>query len=673
MLKIILLAFIFFIFLMIISKKITILTGYLLTVLALFSSFFFLVIYLQGYNGMTARQKLDNSRYGIENIKAKRGEIITSDNHKLAFDIDKYRIIIDPTNIPEDRVEKVIQILSSTLEYSEKDLREEIYKKRADNKKYLDLKIEITYDKEKELKENLKKLKIINSWIFFEQFSKRYVSSDNAFESIIGFLNKENEPVYGIEKSYDEYLKGKDGKAKIYRSAIAALKKYTLPSLIDYEIIETPMSGNNVHLTIDSVMQFELNTVLKNTFEKFDAESVMGVIIETQTGKVIAMDSYPKAKEKSEIKNRVITDLFEPGSIFKPITVSSAIEEKHITKNTIISSEGSIKVKNRIIHDHDKTTVGSLPVSKIIAHSGNVAMVKIGQMMSTDVFYEYLKAYGLGKKTNVDTVYETAGRLFELKDFSEVRKSNVSFGQGISMNQLQMIMALNTTINGGKLLKPYMVSHITDSENNIVFENKAVVEKNVISEKTSEQIRDMLEEVVTQGTGRQVTIDGYRIGGKTGTAQKAGPRGYERGKYFSSFFAFIPADKPQYSILITVNEPKGAYYGASVALPSVKIVLERLIKYKGMMPTVDIQKPDMPIQNELSNKKVPKDLQYVKKQFEIGYMPDLTGLSIKSLLSIYPYSEYPNLKITGTGIIKSQNVAVGAKINKDVKIVLECK
>ena len=170
-------------------------------------------------------------------------------------------------------------------------------------------------------------------------------------------------------------------------------------------------------------------------------------------------------QQKSEIKNRVITDLFEPGSIFKPITVSSAIEEKHITKNTIISSEGSIKVKNRIIHDHDKTTVGSLPVSKIIAHSGNVAMVKIGQMMSTDVFYEYLKAYGLGKKTNVDTVYETAGRLFELKDFSEVRKSNVSFGQGISMNQLQMIMALNATINGGNLLKPYIVSHVTDNDN----------------------------------------------------------------------------------------------------------------------------------------------------------------------------------------------------------------
>ena len=673
MLKIILLVFILLIILMIITKKITILTGYLLTILALFSSFFFLVIYLQGYKGITARKKLDNSRYGIENIRAKRGAIITSDNHKLAFDIDKYKIIIDPTNIPEDKIEKVIQILSRTLEYSEKDLREQIYKKRVDNKKYLDLKIEITYDKEKELKENLKKLKIINSWIFFEQFSKRYVSSDNAFESIIGFLNKENEPVYGIEKSYDNYLKGNNGKAKIYRSAISVLKKYTLPTLIDYEIIKRPIDGNNVHLTIDSVMQFELNTVLKNTFEKFNAKSVMGVIVETQTGKVIAMDSYPKAKEKAEIKNRVITDLFEPGSIFKPITVSSAIEEKHITKNTIISSEGSIKVKNRIIHDHDKTTLGSLPVSKIIAHSGNVAMVKIGQMMTTNVFYEYLKSYGLGKKTNIDTLYETSGRLFELKDFSEVRKSNVSFGQGISINQLQMIMALNATINGGNLLKPYIVSHVTDNDNNIVFENKSVVEKKVISENTSEQIRDMLEEVVTQGTGIQVAIDGYRIGGKTGTAQKASEKGYERGKYFSSFFAFIPADKPKYSVLITVDEPKGAYYGASVALPSVKIVLEKLIKYKGMLPIIPIKKPDIQVQDKIENKKIPKDLQNIKKQFEIGYMPDVTGLSIKTLLSIYPYYKYPNLKIVGIGIIKTQNITVGTKINKDVKILLECK
>ncbi|WP_431989584.1 penicillin-binding transpeptidase domain-containing protein [Sneathia sanguinegens] len=172
-----------------------------------------------------------------------------------------------------------------------------------------------------------------------------------------------------------------------------------------------------------------------------------------------------------------------------------------------------------------------------------------------------------------------------MKSFTEVRKSNVSFGQGISMTQMQMLTSLNTTINGGKLLKPFVVDKVVDQDGNILLQNKEVVKHKPISEHTSEQIREMLENVVTSGTGKGIFIPGYRLGGKTGTAQKAGPHGYEKGKYFSSFFAFFPADKPKYSILITVNEPHGAYYGAAVALPLVRQVLEKLIKYKGIEPS----------------------------------------------------------------------------------------
>lgn len=648
-------------------------SAYLFVVFIFFVIAIFKLIYLQAFTGISERQSFDKKRHGIENIQAKRGAVITSDNHKLSFDIDKYKIIIDPSNIPDEKLEDVITILSQTIPFDKNELRSKINEKRAKNKKYLDLEIEITYDKEKELKENLKKLKIKENWIFFNQFSQRYVIEDNAFESVIGFLNKENQAVYGVEKVYDEYLKGKPGKARIYRAALGSLKKYTLQSLTDYELLEPAQEGNSIQLTIDSVIQYELDTVLKDTFDKFQAESVMGVVIETQTGKVVAMDSFPKAKNKSEIKNRVITDLFEPGSIFKPITISAAMEEKLINKNTIISSDGNIKVKNRIIHDHDRTTVGSLTVEQIVAHSGNVALVKIGQMISTDKFYEYLKSFGLGQKTKIDTAYETNGKLFSLKDFSEVRKSNVSFGQGISMTQLQMIMALNATINGGKLLKPYVVDKIINADNKVVFENKTEVLHNVISEATSNQMREMLEKVVTTGTGRQAAIEGYRIGGKTGTAQKAGPRGYEKGKYFSSFFAFIPADKPKYSILITVNEPKGAYYGAAVALPPVKVLIERLIKYKGLLPTLPVEQVESPIQDVINNKKVPKDLEYVKHQLELGYMPDLTGLSIKSVIKIFPYSKFPNLKFTGAGIVQSQNIPVGTLLDKSTQIILECR
>lgn len=632
------------------------------------------------------RKKIDEKRFEVEQIYAKRGSIYSNDNHKLAFDVEKYDITLDPMNLDDKFVSDISKILSKYVGKSKEEVEKAIRDTKLKKKHFYDFKIEIDYTlKEKLVKEisDYKKQskksgkgRVIGKWIFYQQKSERYTVVGNEFESVIGFLNKEGKPVYGVENSYDKYLRGVQGKVKVYKPATDTYKEYTLQSLIEDKVLQEPKPGNNVYLTIDSVMQYGLDEILEKAYEDSSAESAMGILMEADTGRIIAMDSYPKATNKSEIKNRPITDLFEPGSIFKPITVSIAMEQKLINKDTIIHSDGYVKVKDRIIHDHDSSTRGDLTITKIITHSGNVAMVKIGQLMDSNIFYNYLHKFGLSQKTGIDTSFESSGRLFSLKSFTEVRKSNVSFGQGISMTQLQMLTTLNATINGGKLLKPFIVDRVVDVNGNVVLQNKTQVLYTPISEATSAQIREILENVVTSGTGRGVIIPGYRIGGKTGTAQKAGPRGYEKGKYFSSFFAFFPADKPKYSVLITINEPHGAYYGAAVALPPARDLLEKLIKYKGIEPSYI---PDIEERNKSDNIVVakntskPRDLGLINLDLQNKMMPDLSGLSLRQIISLSSYKKYKNIKFKGHGKVVSQSVKLGTKIDENTPIIIELK
>lgn len=631
----------------------------------------------QIFDSKNEREKLANIRYEIKEVYAKRGSIISDDGHKLAFDIEKYNVILDPFNIKDDMIQRVSEILSKYVNKNSIELQENIKKYKSNKKRYMNLKTELDYISKTKLEEEIAKFKSEkkdhNKWLVCQVISERYGLEGQEFESIIGYVNKEKQAVYGVEKFYDDILKGKAGKARVYIPSAESNKEYTLQSIIGDQVIENAEKGYDVHLTIDSIMQYTVDEILKETYENFSAEAVMGILMETDTGKIIAIDSYPKSTGNHDIKNRPITDLFEPGSIFKPITVSAAIEENLINENTVIHSDGFIRVKDRVIHDHDNTTKGSLSIAQIIAHSGNVAMVKIAQLMNGETFYNYLKNFGLSEKTGIDSSYEFSGKLFPLKSFTEVRKSNVAFGQGISMTQIQMLTSLNSTINGGYLLKPFLVDKITDEKGNLIKQNERVVIHRPISENTSAQIRRMLEKVVTTGTGKQIAIDGYRIGGKTGTAQKAGERGYEKGKYFSSFFAFLPADKPKYSILITVNEPKGAYYGAAVALPPAKKIIEKLIKYKGMLPENIPVVETEEIKDEVKQNILKPSIKNVNESLKNNIMPNLLGLSIKEVVGLNMQSKYHKIKIKGRGMVVSQNIPAGNPLTQDSIIILELK
>ncbi|WP_455036696.1 penicillin-binding transpeptidase domain-containing protein [Leptotrichia massiliensis] len=635
------------------------------------------VYYLQTKGGQKIREDSEK-KYSYKTYKkAKRGKISTSDGQILAYDNEDYFVILDPTLIDEESIDTLLDMLKRyiesldiqkyKLEYLEKKKAGRQYLKIDDKISYrtkIEIESEIDNDKNEAIKQKKEKYKRRFKGIVFETvFTRNYVQSE-AFQETLGFVNNENKGVYGIEKYYDEQLAGEMGVEPRLRIPKPFLE---IVKVKNKNEAKPAVEGQNLVLTLDSVMQYNLDDELQKAYIEHSATSTMGILIEVETGKILAMSSYPKAEDKSTIKNRTIVDFFEPGSIFKPITVAIGLDTKVINENTKIYSPGFIRVYDRIIRDHDSSTIGNLGLADIIAHSGNVAMVKIQEKIDKNTFYRYLIDIGLGGKTNVDTYFEATQKLREFKTLKdEVRRANISFGQGIAVTQIQMITALNTVINNGKLMKPYLVDRIEDNKGNIIKQNNPVMIRKVFSDEASRLNRRYMEASVNRGTGGGAYIPGYRVGGKTGTAQKAEKGGYGN-RHISSFFAFFPADKPKYAILITISEPKGGkYYGAQVALPSVRRVLEKLIEYKRIKPNGKVKTPEKITEVVQQEKK--KDLGKIKQDFDKNIMPDLTGISLREFLSIYPQGKFAQYEITGSGAVVSQFPEKGTKLDKQTKI-----
>ena len=575
---------------------------------------------------------------------------------------------MDPTLVKGENIDKLMDLFKKNIPDLDTDkLKSEIVSKKKSNSRYLKVDYRLGYNERKIIEDELDADKPLSSGVFFKPlFSRNYIKNE-AFQEMVGFINSDRKGVYGIEKFYDEELTGTDGVVEGMRNPGNFL---TVDAIKNKKSVSV-QNGNNIILTIDSILQDIMDAELKKAFQTYSPVSAMGIIMEVETGRILAMSSYPKASNNAEVKNRPITDMFEPGSIFKPITVAMGLDTGVITPNSTIYSGGHIKVQDRLIGEHDPSKKGTYTIEGLMAESSNVGMVVIGSRIDTKTFQNYLDKVGTGRKTGIDTFAEMSPKLLSVKDLTPVRKSNVSFGQGIAMTQIQMITSINAVVNNGKLMKPYLVDRLEDDRGNIVKQNSPVVVRKIFEDDTSRRIRKYMEAVVTKGTGKGAQIKGYRIGGKTGTAQKPGVKGYEGRKYFSSFIAFFPVDNPKYIVLISINEPRtgGKHYGGEVALPFVRNVLEKLIKYMGISPEGNIEESR---KEKAVEQKPMKDLKKLLNEFNNNKMPDLTGLSLREIISIYPQIKFPKYKITGNGSVVEQYPSPGTKLDKnsEVRIIL---
>ena len=638
--------------------------GVVLAFFGIFLRLFFLQI-VKGEEYKKTGEEQYRSNY---TIPAKRGRIISNDGEILAFDGEDYVITLDPTLVKDENIDKLMDLFKKNLPNLDTDkVKRDIILKKNSKSKYLKVNYKLGYNERKAIEDEMAAAKYLSSGVFFKpSFSRNYIKNE-IFQEMIGFLDSEGKGAYGIEKFYDEELTGTDGIVEGMRNPGNFL---TVDAIKNKKSVSV-QNGNNIILTIDSILQDTMDAELKRAFEKYSAASTMGILMEVETGRILAMSSYPKASNNAEVKNRPITDMFEPGSIFKPVTVAMGLDTGVITPNSTLYSAGHIKVYDRIIKDSSEAPKGTKTIEDLVAYSGNVGMVVIGSRIDAKVFHNYLDRVGMGKKTGIDTFAEMSPKLLSLKDLTAVRKSNVSFGQGIAMTQIQMITSINAVVNNGKLMKPYLVDRLEDDRGNIIKQNSPVVVRKVFEDDTSRRVRQYMEAVVTKGTGKGAQIKGYRIGGKTGTAQKSGLKGYDNRKYFSSFIAFFPVDNPKYIILISINEPKvgGKHHGSEVALPSVRNVLEKLIKYMGISPEGNIEESR---KEKAVEQKPMKDLKKLLNEFNNNKMPDLKGLSLREIISIYPQIKFPKYKITGNGSVVEQYPEPGTKLDKnsEVRIIL---
>jgi cell division protein FtsI (penicillin-binding protein 3) len=390
----------------------------------------------------------------------------------------------------------------------------------------------------------------------------------------------------GIEFFYDRYLTGKQREVEIFRDARGDGFK------TDSGHEAAAGSGGNLYLTIDQTIQYIAENALTETVDRYKAEAGMAIVMRPSTGEILAMaqaplfnpNAYPR-NDKSRWRNRAITDQFEPGSTMKIFSAAAAIESAGIHPNDIFYCEnGAYRIGRNVVHDHKKH--GWLSLQQIVKYSSNIGAVKIGEKVGPKRLHRTLKKFGFGEKTGIDSPGETTGILADYSRWSDIDTGAVAFGHGVSVSALQLVTAVAAIANNGVLMKPYIVARITDANGETVkrFEPEPV--RRVISLETARVVKNILKTVVTEGgTGASAALDGYSVGGKTGTARKLDATGrYSNQHHIASFTGFAPADRPEIVVLVIIDEPRENYYGGVVAAPVFKRIAQESLNYLGVPP-----------------------------------------------------------------------------------------
>ena len=515
-------------------------------------------------------------------LSATRGKILDSTGVVLARNATAYKVVIWPSSIKDDEKERVAKELSSLLDMDYAKVLEKVNANKQE--------IVLARQVERETVDKIESMKL-GIGVGTAIDTKRYYSSGSLFSQLLGFTNIDGEGQAGLEQKYEKYLAGKNGRMVTETDG----KQNPLPYGVQ-EIIEAT-DGCDLILTTDAVMQSALEKACKEALEVNKAASVQGVIMDCTTGEIKAMTTQPDfdpnspprndmALLNSLMRNRVVTDSYEPGSTFKLITLSAALDSHTVNTGTGFYCDGGCTVNGERIKCWRSGGHGSQTLYKAVQNSCNPSFVKMALSMGTETFYDYIYSFGFGSSTGSGITGESAGIVTHQKYITENTLARISFGHSIAVTPLQLVTAVSAAVNGGKLMQPYVVDSIVAPDGTVVLKNEPKVVRRVISEETSALVRDIGESVVSEGSGKNAAIPGYRIGGKTGTAQKYGADGkIAQGKLIASFIGFAPADEPKYVCLILVDEPQvGTIFGSTVAAPFVKQVMEEVLRYAGYLP-----------------------------------------------------------------------------------------
>ena len=515
-------------------------------------------------------------------IKADRGEIVDRNGEVLATNVTTVSLVVVPGQI--DEPERVAKDLSDILGTDYQDMLKHVTKSTS---------IERVHPEGRGLDyETAERIDALGyDGVYLLKESKRYYPYETVLSHVLGYVGIDNQGLSGLELYYDEYLTGADGAIKYFSDGKGNKLELT-------EVYEAPTSGITLELSIDINLQLAIENELDNAISKYNPEQALIVAMDPDTGEILAMASRPNFDSnnygdyKTEVINRnlPIWMTYEPGSTFKIITLSAALEEQTINLfEDTFTDTGSINVDGSTIHCWKAGGHGTQTMLEVVENSCNPGFVRIGETLGVETLMDYIDKYGFGDKTGIDLNGESAGILFDPAVMGPVELATTSFGQGISVTPIQQIRAVSAAINGGWLYTPHMVSAFLESETNSLIEKvEPEVTRQVISEETSSLVRYALESVVASGSGKNAYIENYRVGGKTGTAQKVVDGTYLDGNYILSFMGFMPADDPEIVVYVAIDNPKGVtQYGGVVSAPIARSVLLSAIDILGIEPSYE--------------------------------------------------------------------------------------
>lgn len=582
-------------------------------------------------------------------IEANRGLILDRNGVVLADNLTTTSLVLIPNQIKEK--EKATEELSKILNVSYAEMKKHVYKKTSIERVHPEGR-RLSYD----IAEKISNLKLEGVYLVKE--AKRYYPYGNLLSHSLGYVGIDNQGLSGLELEYDKYLTGKSGAIKYFSDAKGNKLNVS-------DVYVEPQDGMNLYLTIDINIQKSIERELDNIVDMFSPDMALAVVMNPKTGEILGMGSrpdynpntYQKYSQDVLSRNLPVWSSYEPGSTFKIITMATSVEEKIIDiENDHFYDSGSVNVDGSVLKCWKAGGHGDQTFLQVLQNSCNPGFVKLGQTLGKERLFSYIKKFGFGEKTGVDLNGEGQGILFPLDKVGNVELSTTAFGQGVSVTPIQQVTAVSAVVNGGYLYKPYIVKSIAEKEtNSIIQETSKTLVRKVISSETSTIMRHALESVVAKGGGKAAYIEGYRIGGKTGTAQKVKDGRYMVGNYIMSFMSVVPSNDPEAVFYLAIDNPKNtALLSSYTTTPIARRILLDIIDALDIKP---------------QEEGMEKDLEWTDK---IMYqVPNVVGKSVKEakkLLSNF------TIEYTGTGeTVISQSPAANTKLEDrgTVRLLLE--
>ncbi len=588
------------------------------------------LVYLQIWKHSEFKQMATHQQYIQKSVEASRGTIEDRDGSVFAMNIGLFNVDAHPDQLDNKSEDAALLCRALGMPYST------VLSKLSQNRQFVWLERQVPYN----FSDQVAALKMEGVDAIREQH--RFYPDHEMAAQVLGFTGMDNQGLDGLERYYDRYLTGKNGTMMAERDARGRLVSSGDDS-------GHSKDGLNVRTTLNQTIQHIAQVELLKAFEKFKCKAASVVVMNPATGEILAMANYPTFDPNSftqypaEVwKNRVVNDEFEPGSTFKLVTAVGALEEGVVNEDDKFFCEnGAFKTDyGRVVKDHEK--LGLITFREVFGYSSNIGMVKVGYKLGQENLYKYCKKFGFGDPTGIDLPGESPGKVRPLDQWSGLSLTTIPYGYEISTTPIQIVDAYAAIANGGVMMKPYMVKDLEDASGHVVKEFGPHKIRRVCSEKTAQRMTEMLKWVVAHGTGVAVALPNYDIAGKTGTAYKFENGRYSANSYVSSFVGFVPAENPKVVIYVSLDDPRGIYWGGYTAGPVFKEMAKRVMAY-------DL----VPGSNDVQTAQAPKDQRTVPS-FE-GLTPaQCKWLAVASGL---------NLKFTGRGErVVAQSAAVGAPL-----------